>query len=158
MKNKHKNHIPAFTLLELVLNITVVGILMSNIYMGFNFFSKQLNEYQKLQEQTINLQQSYAVIEQDFFYCKEYHNTGSQLKIITVQNKSITYNILNDSIQRRINQLTETLPIKVSSEKFKTKSNLGIHALFLKVKIFNQNTPCVFINQQGVTNTINEQL
>jgi len=106
--------IKAFTLLEMIINLTLMSIIVSMIYVVYAYFSKNVYEYSKTSSENFAVQSFYAQLKEDFFYSD---------KIISENGKDFTVVFYNDEfIQYKVHKNYLFRKAKRSKDSIKTKS------------------------------------
>ncbi|MFD2561889.1 PulJ/GspJ family protein [Aquimarina rubra] len=127
--------VKAFTILEMLINLTIMSIIMGLIYFAYASFVKQVINYQASIDEQNELTTSYVQLRTDFFNAERIVKSYKGFKVIAYNNKEIEYKITDKFLIRRQIEMLDTLPIKkikistdfnsITKEDLVTKMSIG---------------------------------
>ncbi|WP_298538919.1 type II secretion system protein [uncultured Aquimarina sp.] len=136
----------AFTILEMLINLTIMSIIMGLIYFAYASFVKQVVNYQASIDEQNELTTSYVQLRTDFFNAERIVKSYKGFKVIPYNNKEIEYKITEKYLIRRQVHMLDTLSINkltISSDfNSITKEDL-ITKMMIETTLFDE--PIEFI-------------
>ncbi|WP_299242529.1 type II secretion system protein [uncultured Aquimarina sp.] len=136
----------AFTILEMLINLTIMSIIMGLIYFAYASFVKQVVNYQASIDEQNELTTSYVQLRTDFFNAERIVKSYKGFKVIPYDNKEIEYKITEKYLIRRQVHMLDTLSINkltISSDfNSITKEDL-ITKMMIETTLFDE--PIEFI-------------
>ncbi|SEK29847.1 hypothetical protein SAMN04487910_0191 [Aquimarina amphilecti] len=131
----------AFTILEMLINLTIMSIIMGLIYFAYASFVKQVINYQVSIDEQNELTTSYVQLRTDFFNAERIVKSYKGFKVIPYNNKEIEYKITDKYLIRRQVHMLDTLSINkltISSDfNIITKEDL-ITKMIVETTLFDE--------------------
>lgn len=121
----------AFTILEMLINLTIMSIIMGLIYFAYSSFVQQVINYQKSIDEQNELTRIYVQLKTDFYKADKVIKTFKGFQTVPYNNKRIEYRITDKYLIRNQLGMLDTLDIQkvsvisytneISSEDLVTK-------------------------------------
>ncbi|MDY8138466.1 PulJ/GspJ family protein [Aquimarina sp. 2201CG5-10] len=135
------NKVKAFTILEMLVNLTIMSIIMGLIYFAYSSFVQQVMNYQRSIDEENELTRSYVQLKTDFYNAERVVKGYKMFKTIAYNNQEIEYKITDKYLIRKQLQVYDTLPVSsigIESEFNQiTKEDL-INKLVVKTMLFEE--------------------
>ncbi|MBQ4821389.1 hypothetical protein [Aquimarina sp. MMG016] len=133
--------VKAFTILEMLVNLTIMSIIMGMIYFAYSSFVQQVISYQNSIDEENELNRSYVQLKTDFFNAEKVIKSFKSFKIVSYNGKEVSYKITDKYLVRKQIQMLDTLfidDVKLSSElNVITKEDL-ITEIAVKTTLFDE--------------------
>lgn len=104
--------VKAFTILEMLVNLTIMSIIMGLIYFAYASFVKQVVNYQHSIDEQNELTSSYVQLKLDFYNADRIVKGYQRFTILTYDNKEVVYNITDRYLVRSQLHMKDTLPLQ----------------------------------------------
>jgi len=149
--------VKAFTILEMLINLTIMSIIMGLIYFAYSSFVQQVMNYQKSIEQQNKLSRIYVQLKTDFYNADRVVRNNKNFAIVKYDTKEITYKATDKYLIRNQIGVLDTLLIDditiVSHPNLETKEDL-ITKMVIKTKLFEEPIEFVVIKEYAPNLTI----
>lgn len=103
--------VKAFTILEMLVNLTIMSIIMGLIYFAYASFVKQVVNYQHSIDEQNELTSSYVQLKLDFYNSDRIVKGYQRFTILTYDNKEVVYDITDKYLIRKQLHMRDTLPL-----------------------------------------------
>lgn len=133
--------VKAFTILEMLINLTIMSIIMGLIYFAYSAFVQQVINYQTAIDQENSLNQIYVQLKTDFFESEKVVKSGRDIKIISYKGEEVSYKQTDQFLIRKQAQVLDTLPvtqIKTISKTNKITREELVTKLIVETTLFNE--------------------
>ena len=104
--------VKAFTILEMLINLTIMSIILGLIYFAYASFVKQLVNYRVSIDQQNKLTRNYVQLRTDFFNAERIVKSFKGFKTIPYNTKEIEYKITDKYLIRKQIETLDTLAVK----------------------------------------------
>ncbi len=130
-----RNRQPAFTILEVLINIAIMSVIIGMIYFIYSAFSKQIAYYRADVEEELAFGNFCLRLKEDFFRAEKITGTAASFETVRYNDERIYYVVKNGYIYRdqksnrdslKVDKITVQTKIDpVSNEKVLEKISLG---------------------------------
>lgn len=135
------NNVKAFTILEMLINLTMMSIIMGLIYFAYSSFVQQVINYQRSIDEQNDLSRSYVQLKIDFYNADRVVNGYQGFKTVSYNNTEIEYTITNKYLIRKQIGVVDSLALnKIKIETVlhsKTKEDL-ITRMVINTSLFDE--------------------
>jgi hypothetical protein len=106
-----RNKLRAFTILEMLINITIMSIIIGMVYYIYSSFSKQIIFYQDDIQEEYVLTSFCLRLKRDFYNAEKIKGSINSLELISYSNKIINYEVGGEFLYRRQQNDVDSLRI-----------------------------------------------
>jgi len=106
------SNIKAFTVLEMLVNLTMMSIIMGLIYVAYTSFVQHVMNYQHSIDEQDRLTRSYVQLKIDFYHADKVVKEYQGFKTVPYDMKQIQYKIMDTYLIRKQIDILDTLPIR----------------------------------------------
>lgn len=144
--------IKAFTIMEIVINLAIIGIIVTITYSAYLFFSRSLYEYTNASSENFEQQFFYQKIMDDFYTCQYVTKMSENTFKIVFYNKTfVQYKHKQGYLFREQNGTVDSIKVTMLTtkllEKNKVQSDSIIENISLKASLFEQEIP-MYVNKE----------
>jgi len=136
-----RTSLKAFTLLEVLINITIMSIIIGLVYYIFSSLGQQFRIYQNSLLQKTNLRSFQVNLNQDFFLANRIYGEKNQFELINYNDAIIYYNLNDGFLYRTQGSLTDSIEVvsmKIFSEDYISNENL-VTGVSIRTSLFNES-------------------
>lgn len=139
------NKVKAFTILEMLINLTLMSIIMGLIYFAYSSFVQQVINYQTAIHEENSLNQIYVQLKTDVFEAEKIVGSNTSFKTIPYNGKEIHYKNSGGFLIRKQAQVLDTLLIRAVNVVTRT-NKITKEELITEIKVETSlyNEPIAF--------------
>ncbi len=149
--------VKAFTILEMLINLTIMSIIMGLIYFAYSSFVQQVINYQSSIEQQNKLSRTYVQLKADFYNADRIVRNNKDFAILKYNTKEIRYKVTGTYLIRNQAGMLDTLQIDdihmESNLNLITKEEL-ITKMVVKTMLFEEPIEFMVIKEYAPNLTI----
>ncbi|WP_353780192.1 prepilin-type N-terminal cleavage/methylation domain-containing protein [Winogradskyella sp. 3972H.M.0a.05] len=150
--------IKAFTILEVLISLVVMGIIIGLTYTLFNIMEKQLITYRNDNDVILQYNLLNTTLQRDIYYANYYEKEESTLVLFNYSEEKISYSFLNDKVLRAKQSIVDTFRVHVISHKFEIfNEKQNISKLDMKIKLLNEDVEINYFLKNDLAETINQK-
>lgn len=106
-----KNKIKAFTILEMLVNLTIMSIIMGLVYFAYTSFVQQIMGYRESIERQNELSRIYVQMKKDFYVADKVVRESKGFRTMPYDENEITYKVTDKYLIRKQSEVSDTLKI-----------------------------------------------
>ncbi len=139
------NKVSAFTVLEMLVNLTIMAIIMGLIYFAYSSFVYQVTNYRYDMEERNRISRGYVQMKIDFYKADKIVYSFKKCKVVFYDNSYVTYRFLDNYLIRQQETVTDTMDVKnitYETERSKVTNEELVTELAIETTLFKE--PIVF--------------
>jgi len=134
--------VKAFTILEMLVNLTIMSIIMGMIYFAYSSFVQQVIGYQKSVQEQNELTSSYVQLKMDFYTAEKVVKNDKKFTVVFYDvSKKVIYNFTDKYLIRKQLNMLDTLAVeelKVEVQKNEITNEDLVKTLRVKTRLFDE--------------------
>lgn len=149
--------IKAFTILEALISLLLIGIVIGIMYSLFNLLGKQLTKLQQENTEVTEYNMFNSTILTDIEKATSFNYYKESLELKFYDETNVLYEIKPRNILRRNTENTDTFELKVlNSQFFTVEKNDGYETLALSIKVLNDTVYANYFLKKNLSEIINK--
>jgi len=134
--------VKAFTILEMLVNLTIMSIIMGMIYFAYSSFVQQVIGYQKSVQEQNELTSSCVQLKMDFYTAEKVVKNDKKFTVVFYDvSKKVSYNFTDKYLIRKQLNMLDTLAVeelKVEVQKNEITNEDLVKTLRVKTRLFDE--------------------
>lgn len=151
---KPTNKLPSFTILEVLINLIIIGIIINLAYAIYTLMSKQMISYEKQNTELLDYNLLNSTLRRDFANANQVYFEDDVLVLSFYNTEEVKYTIHKNHLIMNRKHMIDTLNLNIIEHHL----NTGINQTSYEVKMVLLNQPLTlhYYKKKPIANFINQ--